>query len=270
MDVSIFSETMADMSWQELEQRKGEIVLLPLGVIEEHGPHLPLGADIYFSYGVCKRVQEHVKRMGGHCLIAPPIYWGINYCTSAFPGSFSLRPETMKMMLADIFADLNRFGFEKILCINEHGDPLHIGTILEAVMAANKKGMQVQLLMEPYEINDYKVTELNCVLADEAQYPPELFGESEGLDIHAGAYETAALYGLYPEMKKCTEGLKDYSLNRETLRSWMSGGEMARMVVPLGYAGNPAGYNKIKNSVEKIFEILSQFIAGKVMEMSNE
>ncbi|MBQ7916133.1 MAG: creatininase family protein [Firmicutes bacterium] len=270
MNISIFNETMVDWSWQELEARKGNTVLLPLGVIEEHGPHLPLGSDIYFSYGICQRIQQEVERLGGSCVIAPPMFWGINYCTGGFPGSFSLRPETMKMLLADIFADFKRFGFNRVICVNEHGDPLHIQTILESVQEANQKGMRVQLLMEPYELKDYGVTDLDCVLVDEAEYPPELFGEGEGLDIHAGAYETAALYGLYPEMIKETDGLPDYSLNRETIRTWMGGGESVKTVVPLGYAGNPAHWQGMKEKVKGIFEILCQFVAQKIVEGDNE
>ncbi|MEY8357270.1 creatininase family protein [Lachnospiraceae bacterium 54-53] len=49
---SIFADTMADMNWKEIEQMGQESVpvLFPLGVVEEHGPHLPLGTDIYMSY----------------------------------------------------------------------------------------------------------------------------------------------------------------------------------------------------------------------------
>lgn len=56
MGYSIFEKTMADMTWQEVEKasKENQIVLFPLGVIEEHGPHLPLGTDSYWSYASCK------------------------------------------------------------------------------------------------------------------------------------------------------------------------------------------------------------------------
>lgn len=92
----------------------GVPVLFPLGVIEEHGPHLPLGTDIYFSYAVCRKIKSEIERLREKCLIAPPFYWGINHCTKAFPGSFSLKLETMKCVLKDIFEDFKRFGFESI------------------------------------------------------------------------------------------------------------------------------------------------------------
>lgn len=56
MNYSIFTDTMADLDWREIENkgRQKVPVLFPLGVIEEHGPHLPLGTDIYLSYAICK------------------------------------------------------------------------------------------------------------------------------------------------------------------------------------------------------------------------
>ena len=113
---SIFYNTMADMNWKEIEEmgHRDIPVLFPKGVIEEHGPHLPLATDIYFSYAVCKKIKTEVEIMNGKCLIAPPYYWGINHCTGAFPGSFSLREETMKSVLFDIFNNLNNFGFKRI------------------------------------------------------------------------------------------------------------------------------------------------------------
>lgn len=128
MNNSIFRNTMADMNWKEIETKgkAGITVLFPLGVIEQHGPHLPLGTDIYYSYAVCRKIQKKVLARGKEVLIAPPFYWGSNKCTGAFPGTFSLKPSTMKQVLIEIFENLSGFGFRQISCVNYHGDALHI------------------------------------------------------------------------------------------------------------------------------------------------
>ena len=56
MGYSLFDETMVDMAWPEIEKaaQEGAIVLLPTGVIEEHGPHMGLAVDIYLAYILCK------------------------------------------------------------------------------------------------------------------------------------------------------------------------------------------------------------------------
>jgi len=63
---SIFHETMVDMTFQEVEEaaKRGAIVLWPMGVIEEHGPHLPLGTDIYGAYAGIKHAARLLKAQG--------------------------------------------------------------------------------------------------------------------------------------------------------------------------------------------------------------
>lgn len=271
MGYSIFTDTMADMSWKEIETKgkAGVPILFPLGVIEQHGPHLPLGTDIYYSYAICHKIREKALEKGKEVLIAPPYYWGINHCTGAFPGTFSLKPDTMKLVLADIFQNFSMWGFRKIYCINYHGDPLHIRTILEAASTANREyGMEVRLLMEPYELAEHGLSgEEDYCMVDGAEYPPELFeNDGTGLDIHAGAFETATIKHFYSDMpdEELAKKLPDCSLNDSTIQSWFAGGEEARKVVPFGYAGNPAGYEKQQETVGRIYEILCEYVADKI------
>ena len=67
MNYSIFTDTMADLDWREIENkgRQKVPVLFTLGVIEEHGPHLPLGTDIYLSYAICKMIKDMVCAQQG-------------------------------------------------------------------------------------------------------------------------------------------------------------------------------------------------------------
>ncbi len=271
MKYSIFEKTMADMNWNEIEEKgkKAVPVLFPLGVIEQHGPHLPLGTDIYYSYAVCRLIQEKAMKKGKELLIAPPYYWGINHCTGAFPGTFSLRTDTMKQVLLEIFENLSGWGFKKIYCINYHGDPLHMQTILEAAKQADDKyEMEVRLLLEPYELAEHGLSgEEDYCMVDRAEYPPEVFaGENVGLDIHAGAFETASIKYFYPDMpdEELAGKLPDDSLDEDTIQTWLQGGSGVRKLVPHGYAGNPAGYEKQLENVSKIYEILSEHIAERI------
>ena len=88
MGYSIFDDTMVDMNWLEVEKAAEEkaIVLLPTGVIEEHGPHMGLGVDTYCGYLLCKVTRKRLEDKGIRTLIAPPYYWGINNATGSFPG----------------------------------------------------------------------------------------------------------------------------------------------------------------------------------------
>ncbi len=59
---SVFDQTMADMTYVEIEEaaREKAVVFLPVGVIEEHGPHLPLAVDVYGSYIIAKRTRAEL------------------------------------------------------------------------------------------------------------------------------------------------------------------------------------------------------------------
>lgn len=175
----------------------------------------------------------------------------------------------MKRVLNDIFENLNQFGYRRIYCINQHGDSLHIKTILEAIQEANKThNMYIKMLIEPYELSDYNLTgNEEYILVDKAEYPNSLFLEDNGsLDIHAGAYETAAMKYFYKQIfdPEAVKNLTDYSLNYQNIEKWLQGGETARNVVPLGYAGNPSKYEKKLQSIEDMYSILCKYVAEAI------
>lgn len=277
---SIFENTMVTNNWQEI-QRAGEekfTVLFPLGVIEEHGPHLPLGSDVYWSYCMCKMVREKLQSKGKESIIAPPYYWGINYCTGGFPGSFSLKPETMQQVLFEIFENLKNFGFSEVYCFSYHGDSFHVKAIVEAIKRANSElKIHVKLVLESMDLQLYGWQgDEEFLLISEPNYPMEWFEEQEPseiglLDIHAGAFETAVMNYFCPEqvdLKKACE-LKSYSLNREGMQKWLKGGEATKEEVPLGYAGNPAGYEAVSKHVDEMLHLQTEDIASRIINEGN-
>ena len=276
MSISIFEDTMVTSNWQEI-QKAGEEklpVLFPLGVIEEHGPHLPLGSDIYWSNNMCRRVKEKLKSRGQESVIAPPYYWGVNHCTGGFPGSFSLKPETMQQVLFEIFENLKNFGFVDIYCFSYHGDACHVRTIVAAIKKANEElGIHARLVLESMDLRLYGWQgNEDFLLVSEPDYPLEWFEEQEPseqglLDIHAGAFETAVMNYFCPEQVdlEMAGTLKSSSLTGEGMKKWLQGGEATREVVPLGYAGNPAGYMTVSKHVEEMLQLQVEDIAGRIM-----
>lgn len=131
------------------------------------------------------------------------------------------------------------------------------------------------MLMEAYELQFYGLSgEEDYILTNHAEFPAELFeGEDESekglMDIHAGAFETAAMNYFYPEavQTELAAQLKSSSLSDQELSNWLSGGEIVRDTVPLGYAGNPAGYEKLSAGIETVFYILSEYYAKRILEL---
>ncbi|MDX1611866.1 MAG: creatininase family protein, partial [Candidatus Thermoplasmatota archaeon] len=77
--------------------------VLPLGILEEHGPHLPLGTDTFQVEAV---VHEAAAATGA--VVLPTLWYGNCSSTQPFPGSISIRTETLQLVLEDILAELER------------------------------------------------------------------------------------------------------------------------------------------------------------------
>ncbi len=245
MSNSIFEKTMADMNWMEIQHfaEKKAIVLLPLGVIEEHGPHMCLGTDVYLACTQSLLVKEKLINKEITAIVAPPFYWGINKATGNFPGSFTSRKETVKAMIFDILLSLSNFGFKDIFSINVHGDPVHCQTLMEAFKEATEK-IHInacftipQGSLERYDL----IGDESYILPIEPQTVE--ISKLKYADIHAGASETAKMYKYHSEMVDIYKAKKLPStiLDGNDLLKWIDGSK-TRTLTPDGYVGAPADY----------------------------
>lgn len=219
-EVSIFRDTMVEMTWQEVQQAcdAKSIVLLPIGMIEEHGPHMDLSPDIYMAYHFCRSLRYCLVQKGVPTLIAPPFYWGISDGVAKYPGTFSVRPETMKALLKDIFTSLDSWGVQYLFINNAHGDQVHCRMIKEAI--EESKGL---LTMEINELTDF------IVEIDEPPVFPKQREDRFQPDYHAGAIETAAVHTFFPQKVKVDQA--------RILQP-------QKTFEPLGYCGDPASFEK--------------------------
>jgi creatinine amidohydrolase len=241
---SIFHETMVDMNWPDVEKaaEQGAIILLPTAVIEEHGPHMSCGIDTYGAYLVCKLARRELESRGIKTLIAPPFYWGINGTTHVFPGTFTVRKETMKALLHDILSSLKSWGFNDIFNLNFHGDGQHCVTILESIIDARETlGLNAYCVLSEMEIMRYGLSGNEPFIVNRKS-PPSDEQPQEFLDIHAGADETGIVAAFFPDQVDT-----DLALTLEPTRitygeiaQWL---QDARRVTPLGYLGDPAGFD---------------------------
>ncbi|MFI6148861.1 creatininase family protein [Streptomyces sp. NPDC051109] len=242
---SIFAGTIADLTYPDVEAAagRGACVLLPTGVIEQHGPHLPLGTDAYGAYQLCLLVRTELEQRGVEALIAPPVFWGINQVSSAFPGTFRTRPETAVALHTDILDSLATDGFDHIFVINHQGDTAHNQMLLEVVRRQHEQGRTGVVLLEP----DFIADRLDCsppqAVASYAMQPLfeglELTGE---LGVHAEEIESALMMRWFPELVDydAMAGLKPTGLSPDDLVEWRKGGEHARRVTPQGFFGAPS------------------------------
>lgn len=110
--------------WAELRReqvaeaaRAGAAVLLPIGAIEQHGPHLPLDVDSVAATEVCMRAAQ---RAALPMLVLPTIAWGLSPYWMGFAGTITLRPDVLLSIVVDICASVGQNGFKRLIIVNGH------------------------------------------------------------------------------------------------------------------------------------------------------
>ena len=109
-----------ELSWPEIKEaiKDGKVVLLVLGSMEQHGPHLPVGTDSFLGYEVCRRAAEIVP---DDVLLLPPLYFGVSGHHMDFPGTIAIGSINYINYVVDICMSLAEHGFKKILLVSGHG-----------------------------------------------------------------------------------------------------------------------------------------------------
>lgn len=109
-------EKLAEMNWQQAEEKlKNKTVILPIGAVEAHGYHLPLGTDNYISEEIAGRVAERLDAP-----ILPLLPFGQVWSLRNFPGSISLEDQTIISIIEDIAKSLERHEVKLLIIINGH------------------------------------------------------------------------------------------------------------------------------------------------------
>lgn len=263
MTTDVFSDTLAEMTWFEVDQaaREGAVLLWAFGVIEQHGPHLPTGTDVYIPQARLRAVKRLLEARGVRALIVPPYYWGVNVVSGAFPASYRVRPELMRELMADVFASFKTDGFRHVFCFSGHGDALHNRTIHEGIgLGTERTGLDISFV-----IDEGLATRLGLTLDDPlltlqasdakpgfkfmqiTTSSPSAPQSPDGappryVDVHAGQWETSMMMCSCPLLvREDVRGtLKSTDYGPEDLAEWRKGFEHARRKTPLGYFGDPA------------------------------
>ena len=185
--------------------RERTLFILPVGMMEVHGPHLPIGND---TIGVIYEVNETAVRLqqslpDWHIVMMPPIAYGQSGANElggilVHPGTYSVRQSTLRSLVADLGGQVAQNGFKWVFVTNGHGAPTHNIAINEAC----------DFISETFGVTMLHVTALlradPAIQAAGQQILARHFSADEissfGLDVHAGVGETAGALALYPHL----------------------------------------------------------------------
>jgi creatinine amidohydrolase len=189
--------------WEELtagdfrgaiQQAKG-VCLLPFGILEKHGPHLPIGTDlINVRYASLEAVQQE------YALVFPEYYFGQIFEAKHEPGTIAYSRELQLQLLQETTDEMARNGCKKIIIVNGHGGNEH----LLPYFAQSQ-------LAKPH---DYVV----YVLDGERSLPGGPAKKSTGVDYHAGENETSNTMVSRPDLVHLDRASRESGADQKRLR----------------------------------------------------
>ncbi|HLE46411.1 MAG TPA: creatininase family protein [Thermoplasmata archaeon] len=181
--------------------RRKPVVLLPVGAVEQHGPHLPLGADTIQPLHVLERVAAKAG-----AILAPPIPYGVVATSRPFPGSISVSFDALRAYVRDVLSELVRNGFRRVVVVSGHAEGVHLAALRTAAKEVVDRGGADVTVLSDYEII----------------YGSRFQEEGEG---HAGKLETSRLLVHRPDLVKgrAPRGrnrIPRYAVVRDARRHW--------------------------------------------------
>jgi creatinine amidohydrolase len=129
------------MTWEEARDAvsPGSVAVLPVGAIEAHGPHLPLETDVIIAQAMARAGAARMAARGMGAVLLPPLAYTAAPFAEGFPGTISLRPETVTALVADVARSLARQGYTALAIANAHLDPAHLASLDAAAEAARRE-----------------------------------------------------------------------------------------------------------------------------------
>ena len=190
---------LEEMTWMELDHlnKAHTVFWIPISPIEEHGPHLPLGTDLWGARDVAELAAgmliEAVE--GLHAVLAPAIPLGGCRITADFPGTISVRGSTLSRVVTDVCDSLAIHGFRYIVIANHHLDPVHMKAILSAIDALVARHPDLR-------ITEVMSRVVYAGVETEETHQGSVMGLDMNREVHADVRETAFIRYRYPHLYK--------------------------------------------------------------------
>jgi creatinine amidohydrolase len=229
---------MENMTVEEVRAaiKKNKTVIVPLGVVEQHGYHLPLSTDIHNAYEIAKRVSN----ISG-AVVAPPFNY--SFSGGTLPGTINISTQSMSLVVSDICHSLAEQGFKKIILLLGHGGSENLNALRDATALFLRRNSQwkdvILALITPWD------------------FSPTWSKAFKSHDYHAAYIETSLMMYWKPELvrrniimdkpKVAALMRKDpdnyLSINRKVNSKFVVPFLKQRDDIKVGVMGNPNGAN---------------------------
>ena len=186
LTLPVFAQSNLPAQWEELTapdfvkaiQQSQGVCLLPFGIIEKHGPHLPLGTDLIdVRYAVKNAVEKE------YAVIFPPYYFGQIFEAQQEPGTIAYSLTTQLTLLQETVKEMARNGCKKVLIVNGHGGNNSLLPLFAQAQLATPRDYMVYVFGLPNE-----------------NVPGRPALKAPNNDMHAGESETSHMLIARPDL----------------------------------------------------------------------
>jgi len=240
-----------ELTWPDARQRLREVdvALLPVGAIEQHGPHLPLDTDAFDADYLARAVAARCR--DPKPLVMPLIPYGVSYHHDDFSGTLSVTNETLARMVYEIGMSAARSGITKLVIINGHGGN---GPTLNFAAQMINRDAHIFVCVDSGETSDadiYKMIET-----------PN--------DVHAGEFETSTSLAVRPhlvQMDKAEKLVPRFSSRHLdfTATEGVSWYAFTHKISPSGVMGDPTKATAEKG--ERMWQIMIDHLVAFVEDL---
>ncbi|HWQ27584.1 MAG TPA: creatininase family protein [Dehalococcoidia bacterium] len=250
-------KTLFEMTQDELAEarRHTDIAVIPVGSIEGHGPHMPLGSDAMLAAEYARRIVLKCAERGVRIVAAPTIAFGVNPHTLPLPGTIHLRPATLIALVEDVARSLIQHGFANLVLLLGHNGNWPALQVAAQNLAADTSATVIAVNWVPAFYRQQRA-----------------FMQAAIVDSHGGESEASRLMAAHPELvhlDRVTTG--HLELNRPTERP--ADGDVDwnifvqekdfRRAAPASFIGAPHLASREKG--ERALEMIADYVADVIM-----
>jgi creatinine amidohydrolase len=212
--------TIGELTWQDVAalDRAKTLFLLTIGMLEEHGPHLPIAADTfgveYEARGVAERVSQSLPDW--NVVVMPTLHYGSSGANqigrvAIHPGTYGIRQSTLRAVVADIGGQIAQNGFKWIFVMNGHGAPTHHIAVNDGCDFVSETFEATMVNVSGLFSADASIQAKGMAIAAKHFSAADL--SSFGRDVHGGVGETSGMLAVRPDLVRTSyKTLPSYSV----------------------------------------------------------
>jgi creatinine amidohydrolase len=241
---------LASMTWEEVEALCATgraVVIVPVGSVEPHGPHLPLGTDTTISSTCASRAIALLGDRGIQAVVAPPVPYGVTDFARGFAGAIGVPADALTALLRGLVERFLETGFVHVCFVNNHLEPEHDRAVREVKSFFPDRAISVA-----------------CPLT--RRWGRTLSEEFKRGDCHAGRYETSLVLAAGEPIRE-TASLEPLGFR---LSEAISAGVTTFRAIGMSraYTGDPASATREEG--EELYAKLVTMVVTEIVEALGE